>query len=88
MEFLHHSNSLALLVTRGRGDTDIKFGTEILFRELENSSTIMSRYFIGGHDSGSLGIIGPTRMDYAKIVPSIKYLSQLVGSMLSDTLDS
>ncbi|NMP37631.1 MAG: heat-inducible transcription repressor HrcA [Clostridiales bacterium] len=88
MEFLHHSNSLAQLVTRGRGDTDIKIGTENLFRELENSSTIMSRYFIGGHDSGSLGIIGPTRMDYAKIVPSIKYLSQLVGSMLSDTLDS
>ncbi len=87
MEFLHHSGSLAQLITHVRNDTDIKIGTENLFRELENSSTIMSKYFIGGHDGGSLGIIGPTRMDYARIVPSIKYLSELVGSILSDTLD-
>ena len=48
---------------------------------------IISRYSIGGHDGGAIGIIGPTRLDYAKLIPSIEYLTSLVGEMLTDTLE-
>ena len=53
------------------------------FKELENSSMILSSYSVLGQRAGSVGIIGPTRIDYARLIPSIKFLSQLVGKLLS-----
>ncbi len=62
-------------------------GKENMYRQLENSSVIISRYSIKGHDGGAIGIIGPTRLDYAKLIPSIEYLTSIVGEMLTDTLE-
>ncbi len=62
-------------------------GKENMYRQLENSSVIISRYSIAGHDGGAIGIIGPTRLDYAKLIPSIEYLTTVVGEMLTDTLE-
>ena len=41
----------------------------------------------GGKDSGALGLIGPTRIDYARLIPSLKYLTEIVGKIMSDTLE-
>ena len=48
---------------------------------------IVGRYQIRGHDGGVLGIIGPTRLDYAKLIPRIEYLTELVSKMLTETFD-
>ena len=48
---------------------------------------IFSKYSIGGHESGTLGIIGPTRVEYARLIPSIKYLTDVVGIILSDNME-
>ena len=44
-------------------------------------------YKMGDRDSGSIGIIGPTRIDYARLIPSIKYLAGVIGNLLSETLE-
>ena len=36
---------------------------------------------------GSLGIIGPIRLDYAKIIPYIEYFSQSVSRMIDDMIE-
>ena len=33
-----------------------------------------------------LGIIGPTRIDYAKLIPNVEYLTKLVGRLLGEVL--
>ena len=54
-----------------------------LFR-LSGCSTIVapvtdeSRHFIG-----ALGVIGPTRMNYARIIPMVDYTAKVVGRLLS-----
>ena len=55
--------------------------------ELVNSSIVVAKYRIGGKESGAIGIIGPMRMDYAKMIPSLEYLAKSVGTLLSDLLD-
>mgnify|MGYP003297002090 CR=1 FL=1 len=54
---------------------------------LKDTSFIFSKYSVGDKDSGSIGIIGPTRLDYARLIPSIKYLASVIGNLLSETLD-
>lgn len=87
LEFLQRGEPLNQLLTSNRDALSILIGRENTYKEMENSSMILSRYSIGGQDVGSLGIIGPTRIDYARLIPSIKYLSDLVSRFLSDALE-
>jgi heat-inducible transcriptional repressor len=88
MQFFDEKDKLE----RAISDTDHKglqviIGKENKYRQLENSSMIIARYNVGGHDGGAIGIIGPTRINYAKLIPSIEYLTDLVGKLLTDTLE-
>ena len=77
-------------VHREEGDEDtpnVLIGRENLFRELQNSSMIFGEYEVGGRDSGTIGIIGPTRLDYSRLIPSLKYLTDIVSRILSHNID-
>ncbi|MGN1316982.1 MAG: heat-inducible transcriptional repressor HrcA [Acutalibacteraceae bacterium] len=87
MDFLHRGTPLENMLTSHKKQLNVAIGTENLYRELKNSATIFSKYSVGEKDSGSIGIIGPTRMDYARLIPSIKYLASVIGNLLSETLD-
>lgn len=68
---------------RERGVT-IRIGSENPFRELQECSIITSSYHVGTGAVGSLGILGPTRMPYAKLVSLVRY----VAGRLSEELTS
>ena len=87
MDFLHRGTPLENMLGSHKKQLNVAIGTENLYRELKNSSTIFSKYSVGDKDSGSIGIIGPTRLDYARLIPSIKYLASVIGNLLSETLD-
>ena len=48
---------------------------------------IVSKYQKGDKTMGSLGIIGPMRLDYSKIIPYIEYFTQKITSLLSEEDD-
>ena len=52
---------------------------------ISNSSVILSKYNLGSIDAGVLGVIGPVRIDYAKMIPYIQYFSDSVTHMLSSS---
>ena len=33
---------------------------------------------------GAIGVIGPTRLNYGRIVPIVNYTAQLVGRLITD----
>ena len=89
MEFLRQSEPLtSLFSSKKKADApNILIGKENQFRELQDSSVIFSNYNISGKESGTLGLIGPTRIDYARLIPSLKYLTEIVGNLMSDVLE-
>lgn len=54
----------------------ILIGPENVVEELKDSSVIMASYNIGGGMQGVIGVVGPTRMDYAKITARLSYLAE------------
>lgn len=86
LNFLNQEdNALSSLFSpQDSGAIHVIIGRETEIPELENSSVIMARYQVSGHRGGTLGIIGPTRIDYAKMIPNIEYLTSLVSRLLSD----
>lgn len=89
LDFLHKEEPLSMLVSNVDNDSDIeiRIGSENRYKELENSSMIISRYRIGDNATGAIGVIGPTRMNYSKLIPSIKYLTDIVSRVLSDVYE-
>lgn len=87
MRFIGRTAPLEAMLEAQKKPFTVAIGSENAYRELKNASTIFSKYSVGGRDSGSIGIIGPTRLDYARLIPSIKYLAGVIGALLSETLD-
>lgn len=66
----------------------IYIGDEIPLPQLRENSVIVSRYCVGDDLVGIVGVIGPQRMDYARVVSGISYLSDTLSRMLNDSLGS
>lgn len=66
------------------GDVGIYIGDEIPVPRLKENSLIMSRYKIGENLIGVVGVIGPQRMDYARVASGLKFFTEQLGTMLSN----
>ena len=62
----------------------IRIGSENKYCELHNCSLVTSRYGDEDEVKGSLGIIGPVRMDYKRVVPIVSFLAETITRILSD----
>ncbi|MCZ6631800.1 MAG: heat-inducible transcriptional repressor HrcA [bacterium] len=59
----------------------ITIGDENASPGLQGCSVLTSRYQVG-NVSGVIGVIGPTRLPYARLVPLVQYIADLTGEML------
>ncbi|WP_370399632.1 heat-inducible transcriptional repressor HrcA [Sulfitobacter sp. JB4-11] len=63
----------------------IFIGSENKLFSLSGSSLVVSPYMNADRKViGAVGVIGPTRLNYGRIVPIVNYTAQLVGKMVSD----
>ncbi len=60
----------------------IFIGAETHLSQMEGMSLVTSTYMTGKHTLGVLGVIGPTRMGYARVIPIVDYTAQLVSKLL------
>jgi len=54
------------------------------WEELSHLSLVISRYGIPGHLSGTLGLLGPTHINYGRAVSIVSYVSNLMTAMLTN----
>jgi heat-inducible transcriptional repressor len=66
----------------------VTIGQENEAEELHDMSVVTATYKIGGKTLGSFGVIGPTRMDYSKIVSILAHVSSSLNSILSNFLET
>ena len=72
------------LAERGEG-VRIFIGSENKLFSLSGSSLVVSPYMNADRKVvGAVGVIGPTRLNYGRIVPIVDYTAQLVGKLISD----
>jgi heat-inducible transcriptional repressor len=60
----------------------IFIGSENEVQEMEGCSLVTSTCAQGDHVLGTLGVIGPIRMDYERIIPIVDYTAKIVSKML------
>ena len=57
-------------------------------KELENTSLITVDYKVGDRTLGKIGVIGPKRMNYAKVIASLDCISNHIDSILEQLYSS
>lgn len=84
LSFLEQKKDLYKLLSSVKDNDNISIviGRENEFMEMRDCSIIMSKYSIGKKIVGTIGIIGPTRMEYAKVVSSLEYLTWHLNHVL------
>lgn len=96
MSYLAEDDSLSALIpmggAEGEGSTRVLIGPENVAEELRDTSVVLASYDIGEGMRGVIGVVGPTRMDYAKITAKLSYmadnLSKLFGNAPGQLPDS
>ncbi|MCR5611738.1 MAG: heat-inducible transcriptional repressor HrcA [Clostridiales bacterium] len=67
-------------------EMSVRIGTDNDNPDLKDCSVITVTYKAGGKNIGSMGVVGPTRMDYGKVMAVLKYLSNSLSDILSKLL--
>ena len=88
LDFLARRELLADMLTAHPGGLRVVLGNESHRPELDGSSIIVTRYLLGDGADGSIGIIGPLRMDYAAAIPRLEYIAKAVGRLLTELMDN
>jgi heat-inducible transcriptional repressor len=67
------------------GDVHVVIGREHPVSSMRNCALITAPYRVGSNDNtGTLGVIGPTRIEYARIMAMVNYMARLIEHRLSE----
>lgn len=92
LEILETKDTLYDLLNKATNmEFTITIGRENELSQFQNMSIVTATYKIGDERIGSFGVIGPTRMDYGRVISVMKFvggsMNQLLGGTLKDDND-
>ena len=68
------------------GGLQVIIGGEGEWEELRQCSIVLARYGVPGMATGTLGVLGPMRMSYAKTIPTVRFVAALLSDLVNDTI--
>ncbi|MGE5251798.1 MAG: heat-inducible transcriptional repressor HrcA [Bacteroidota bacterium] len=68
------------------GGLQVLIGGEGEWEELRQCSMVLARYGVPGLATGTLGVLGPMRMSYARTIPTVRFVAGLLSDLVNDTI--
>ena len=85
LSVLESKDTLRRLMGReGSMEVSIRIGPENEVPELDDCSIVTASYRVGDHSTGTLGIIGPTRMNYTRVISVLDFMGRALSDVLSE----
>jgi heat-inducible transcriptional repressor len=72
MDYLSDESVIRDMPQDGEGGVRILIGPENVAEELQDSGVVLASYDMGNDMRGVIGVVGPTRMDYAKVAAYLR----------------
>ena len=70
-------------VMQNEHGTKVLVGPENVASELKDTSVVMTKFDIGDGMQGMIGVVGPTRMDYAKVTARLSYFAESLSKVFA-----
>lgn len=88
LEFLQNEHDLAAMLSRLPLQTAVTLGKENKRTELSSGAVISTRYAMDGEPSGTLAVIGPLRMHYARNISILECVAACAGELMNELNNS
>ena len=70
-------------IMQSQSGTKVLVGPENVAQELKDTSVVVTKFDIGDGMQGMIGVVGPTRMDYAKVTARLSYFAESLSKMFA-----
>jgi heat-inducible transcriptional repressor len=86
MELLEHRTMLGKILPQEKDSRQVQvvIGTENKAELAQDCSLVISRYGLPSEASGTIMVVGPTRMAYPRVISAVSYLSVLLSGMVAE----
>jgi len=86
MELVDHRNLLRIIAPQGLTSHGVQvvIGKENKAEVIQDYSVVISRYGLAKEAAGTIGVIGPTRMPYARAISTVSYLSSVLSGLMAE----
>jgi heat-inducible transcriptional repressor len=61
----------------------VVIGEENRVEALRECSVVTAPYFVGTRERGTIGVVGPTRMNYDRALPAVEFMAQTLSELLN-----
>ncbi|MFB6469401.1 heat-inducible transcriptional repressor HrcA [Cytobacillus sp. Hz8] len=83
MDMIEHEEDFYELIRRNPIGINVKIGKENNNSAMDNCSLITATYSIGTEQLGTIAVLGPTRMEYSRVISLLQYFSNDFSSLLT-----
>jgi heat-inducible transcriptional repressor len=83
LNMIEHEEWISELIRKKSAGINVKIGSENKNLAMENCSLITATYSIGAEKLGTIAILGPTRMEYSRVISLLQFLSNDLTSVLT-----
>ncbi len=73
-----------LLSQQGQMAFTVRIGPETGIEEISDCSIVTATYSIGSHSHGTIGVIGPTRMHYGRVLAILNTMVRQLGNLFEE----
>jgi len=87
LELLERNDQLIHLFGAPAEGLTVRIGQENQLDAIKQCSIITTSYSLGGKPVGMVGILGPTRMEYSKVITVLNYLAEGLSQMLTSEFE-
>ncbi len=88
LDLLHNEAILTDLLEQcaDAGGLVIRIGAENELNEINECSVVTATYSVNNTSVGTIGVLGPTRMDYSKVISSLEYVRKQINRRMAKLL--
>lgn len=84
LNILDQKDTLRRLVgTVSNEGIEVKIGHENKLEEIQNCSLVFATYSLNSKAVGKIGVIGPTRMEYPRVISTVDFVADMLGEIIS-----
>ncbi len=85
MELVEQRSLLKVIVPQGLSQHTVHviIGEENKAKAIQNCSVVISQYGLPDEATGTVGVVGPTRMSYSHAIPTVHYLSSVLSELVA-----
>jgi len=84
MNMIEQEDGLYQLIRKNPAGINIKIGTENDNSAMENCSLITATYSMGAEKLGTIAVLGPTRMEYSRVISLLQLISTDLSKVLTE----